>query len=134
MSTTMDVIKIPEGYKNLNYYEDHHIPYGDDEYCVYTLCCFNRVNIITELFNITYSKRLPCYDFGGLFSAMYLITLEDFLKAKDTYTSNCKNQLIKEYMINEDDESYVREDLEDFFNTIEPIIRNEKKLIFSIDK
>lgn len=85
MSTDIDVYKIPVKYKDLDYYEDEHLEYENDnsdyENLVFTIGGFDSVNIIAGLFDITYSKQVP-WSGNSLFEGKYIITLEEFLKAK----------------------------------------------------
>lgn len=136
MSTNIDVYKIPAKYKDLDYYADEHLEYEDDnadyENLVFTIGGFDSSNIITGLFDITYSKQVPLSG-DGLFEGKYIITLEEFLKAKELF-NNAYNELflIQNYNIEEKDFNYIHEQIERFFNTIEPIIKIEKKMYFQI--
>lgn len=136
MSKSIDVYKIPTEYKNLDYYEAEHVfPvfYDDDKYCVYTLGVFDRVNIITTLFNISVDKAIPLSGNGGLFNSDYLVTLEGFLKAKNNYFNNYNCDILAEdFGIEKKEYSFIHEGLVDFFNELEPIFQSEKKMFFSI--
>lgn len=134
MSTNLGVFKIPipAEYKKIDRYEYANINY-DDEYLVYTLDGFDSVNIITELFDITYNKSMTGSD--GLFDACYVIKYEDFLKAKTIYFDdyNCNiNSIMEKCGIKKEDYSYISEGLKDFFNNIETVFQDEKELFFDI--
>ncbi|HBJ1645819.1 TPA: hypothetical protein LA462_000272 [Clostridium botulinum] len=137
MSTNIDVYKIPVKYKDLDYFEDEHLEYEDDnsdyENLVFTIGGFDSSNIITGLFDITYSKQVPWSGRGGLFEGKYIITLEEFLKAKELFNNKYdKSFLIQNYEIEEQDFNYIHEQLERFFETTEPIIKIEKRMYFRI--
>lgn len=134
MSTNIDVYKIPVKYKDLDYFEDEHLEYDNSDYenLVFTIGGFDSSNIITGLFDITYSKQVPWSGRGG-FEGKYIITLEDFLKAKELFNNKCdKSFLIQNYEIEEQDFNYIYEQLERFFETTEPIIKIEKRMYFRI--
>ncbi|APH13592.1 hypothetical protein NPD5_3864 [Clostridium sporogenes] len=125
MSTSIDVYKIPVKYKSLEHYENEHLEYEDEdsdyENLIFTICGFNRCNLITELFDITYSKQIPPCG-NGIFEGKYIITLEEFLKAKNIFFNKYK----------EKDFDYINEQIERFFIEVEPIIKIEKKMYFEI--
>lgn len=136
MSTSIDVYKIPVKYKNLDYYEDENLEYEDEnaeyENLIFTIGGFDCSNIITGLFDITYSKIVPCSG-NSLFEGKYIITLEEFLKGKTTYTRDYnKTFLIEEYCIENNNFDYIYEELVRFFTITEPIIKVEKKIFLRI--
>lgn len=136
MSTNIDVYKIPSKYKNLDYYEDEHLEYEDEntkyENLIFTIGGFDCSNIISELFDINYTKIVP-WSGNALFEGKYIITVEEFLKAKTIYTRDYTRPfLIEEYDIEKDKVDFIHEELVKFFTIIEPIIQIEKKIFFRI--
>lgn len=134
MSTSMDVYKIPVQYKELENYEDEHLEYETDEEdfenLIFTLSYFDCCNIITGLFDLTMDKQVSG---SGLFEGKYIIKLEEFLKAKKSYyETHNKRFLIENYGIEETDFKLIHEELERFFNEVEPIILLENKLYIRI--
>lgn len=136
MSTNIDVYKIPTKYKNLDYYADEHLEYENEnedyENLIFTIGGFDCANVITGLFDITYSKVVPLSG-NALFEGKYIITLEEFSKAKTTYIRDYnKKFLMEEYGIKNDNFDYIDEALLTFFKITEPIIKIEKKMFFRI--